>query len=49
MIGWIKDVTGSFAGGLYFVAALLVLSALITLLLARSAARQSGQATSVQH
>ncbi|MBB3399539.1 MULTISPECIES: MFS transporter [unclassified Rhizobium] len=49
MIGWIKDVTGSFAGGLYFVAALLVVSALTTLLLARSAARQPGQATSVQH
>jgi len=49
MIGWIKDLTGSFAGGLYFVAALLVVSALTTLLLARSAARQPGQATSVQH
>lgn len=36
MIGWIKDVTGSFQGGLYFVAALLVLSAVLTLVLARS-------------
>jgi ACS family tartrate transporter-like MFS transporter len=36
MIGWIKDQTGSFAGGLYFVAALLVLSAVLTLLLSRS-------------
>jgi ACS family tartrate transporter-like MFS transporter len=36
MIGWIKDQTGSFAGGLYFVAGLLVLSGLLTLLLARS-------------
>jgi ACS family tartrate transporter-like MFS transporter len=36
MIGWIKDSTGSFAGGLYFVASLLVLSAVLTLLLARS-------------
>jgi len=36
MIGWIKDSTGSFAGGLYFVAGLLVLSAVLTLLLARS-------------
>ena len=39
MIGWIKDQTGSFAGGLWFVAALLVLSAALTLVLARSAAR----------
>jgi ACS family tartrate transporter-like MFS transporter len=36
MIGWIKDLTGSFKGGLFFVAALLVLSALLTLVLARS-------------
>jgi ACS family tartrate transporter-like MFS transporter len=36
MIGWIKDLTGSFQGGLYFVAALLVLSAILTLVLARS-------------
>ena len=36
VIGWVKDRTGSFAGGLYFVAALLVLSAVLTLLLARS-------------
>jgi ACS family tartrate transporter-like MFS transporter len=36
MIGWIKDLTGSFLGGLYFVAGLLVLSAVLTLLLARS-------------
>jgi ACS family tartrate transporter-like MFS transporter len=36
MIGWIKKTTGSYAGGLYFVAALLVLSAVLTLLLARS-------------
>lgn len=36
MIGWVKDQTGSFAGGLYFVAGLLVVSALLTLLLARS-------------
>jgi len=36
MIGWIKEQTGSFAGGLYFVAALLVLSAVLTLLLSRS-------------
>lgn len=36
MIGWIKDLTGSFMGGLYFVAALLMISAVVTLLLARS-------------
>ncbi|SAK61176.1 major facilitator transporter [Caballeronia fortuita] len=36
MIGWMKDRTGSFSGGLYFVAALLVLSAVLTLLLART-------------
>jgi MFS transporter, ACS family, tartrate transporter len=39
VIGWIKDRTGSFAGGLYFVAALLVLSAVLTLLLSRSQAK----------
>ncbi|VVE17032.1 Putative tartrate transporter [Pandoraea eparura] len=36
MIGWIKDKTGSFEGGLYFVAGLLVLSATLTLVLART-------------
>ncbi|BBQ00362.1 MFS transporter [Burkholderia sp. SFA1] len=36
MIGWVKDQTGSYAGGLYFVAGLLVLSAVLTLLLART-------------
>jgi ACS family tartrate transporter-like MFS transporter len=41
MIGWIKDRTGSFAGGLYFVAALLVLSAAVTLMLARRARRSN--------
>jgi ACS family tartrate transporter-like MFS transporter len=40
MIGWIKDKTGSFEGGLYFVGALLLLSAVLTLLLARSVNRQ---------
>ncbi|WP_111892455.1 MFS transporter [Acinetobacter sp. MB5] len=33
MIGWIKDQTGSFNGGLYFVAGLLVLSTVLTLIL----------------
>jgi ACS family tartrate transporter-like MFS transporter len=36
MIGFLKSWTGSFLGGLYFVAGLLLLSALLTLLLARS-------------
>ncbi len=36
MIGWIKEQTGSFVGGLYFVAGLLVLSAVLTLLLSRA-------------
>ena len=44
MIGWIKDQTGSFEGGLYFVAALLLLSATLTLLLARSTRRQPAAA-----
>lgn len=38
MLGLLKGWTGSFLGGLYFTAALLLLSALLTLLLARSAA-----------
>lgn len=42
VIGWIKDATGSFVGGLYFVGGLLALSAILTLLLARS---QSAPAT----
>lgn len=33
MIGWVKDQTGSFAGGLYFVAGLLILSTVLTLIL----------------
>ena len=36
IIGWIKDMTGSFLGGLYFVSGLLVLSAVLTLVLAGS-------------
>jgi ACS family tartrate transporter-like MFS transporter len=41
MIGFIKGRTGSFLGGLYFVAALMLLSALLTLLLARTEARKA--------
>ena len=36
VIGWIKETTGSFTGGLYVVAGFLCLSALVTLVLARS-------------
>jgi MFS transporter, ACS family, tartrate transporter len=36
MIGWIRDLTGSFLGGLYFVAGLLLVSAVLTLVVARS-------------
>jgi ACS family tartrate transporter-like MFS transporter len=42
MIGWIKQQTGSFAGGLYFVAGLLVVSAVVTLFLARRASGANG-------
>lgn len=33
MIGWIKDQTGNYTGGLYFVAGLLLLSTVLTLIL----------------
>jgi ACS family tartrate transporter-like MFS transporter len=36
MIGWIKELTGSFTGGLLFVAGLLILSAVLTVFLAFS-------------
>jgi MFS transporter, ACS family, tartrate transporter len=39
MIGWIKDLTGSFLGGLYFVSGLLLLSAALTVTVARSLQR----------
>lgn len=41
MIGWIKEQTGSFAGGLSFVGALLLGSALLTLVLSHSIVRPS--------
>jgi ACS family tartrate transporter-like MFS transporter len=46
MIGWIKGQTGSFVGGLYFVGGLLLLSALLTLIIARSVNRQPAVARS---
>jgi ACS family tartrate transporter-like MFS transporter len=49
MIGWIKDLTGSFLGGLYFVGALLVLSAVLTLILARSQRNSARAAAGIQH
>ncbi|MDY0884732.1 MFS transporter [Dongia soli] len=48
MIGWIKQVTGSFLGGLYFVAGLLILSAALTLILAK-AGRKNGTARTAMH
>jgi ACS family tartrate transporter-like MFS transporter len=48
VIGWIKTETGSFEGGLYFVGGLLVLSAVVTLLLARSGRKQAAAVTSTQ-
>jgi ACS family tartrate transporter-like MFS transporter len=41
MIGLLKSWTGSFLGGLYFVAGLMLLSALLTLLLAHTEARKT--------
>ena len=45
MIGWIKDKTGSFEGGLYFVAGLLAVSAVLTLALSRSLQRSAPVST----
>ncbi|MBI2748260.1 MAG: MFS transporter [Burkholderiales bacterium] len=49
MIGWIKDQTGSFAGGLYFVAGLLVVSAITTLLLSRTQSPTGATASAAAH
>ncbi|MDE2362920.1 MAG: MFS transporter [Hyphomicrobiales bacterium] len=47
MIGWIKEQTGSFAGGLYFVAGMLVVSAALTLALSRSVGRAVATADAI--
>jgi ACS family tartrate transporter-like MFS transporter len=39
MIGWIKDWTASYEGGLFFVGGLLLFSAILTLVLSRSLER----------
>jgi ACS family tartrate transporter-like MFS transporter len=49
MIGWLKDKTGSFSGGLYFVASLLILSAVLTLVLSRFRAPGAVPAKAVAH
>lgn len=49
MIAWIKDKTGSFGGGLYFVAGLLVLSAVLTLVLSRFRAPEVMPTKAVVH
>ena len=49
VIGWIKDQTGSFAGGLVFVALLLVLSAILTVVVARSGRRAEATAGATAH
>lgn len=46
VIGWIKQETGSYAGGLYFVGGLLLLSAILTLVLARLGRKTAAVATS---
>ncbi|KVK80886.1 MFS transporter [Burkholderia sp. MSMB1498] len=40
-IGWLKNLTGGYAAGLYVVAATLALSAIVTLLLSRKAPQQA--------
>lgn len=46
VIGWVRETTGSFAGGLYVVAGLLILSAVLTLILAGSQRAASNAARS---
>ncbi|MDE1149855.1 MAG: MFS transporter [Azospirillaceae bacterium] len=49
LIGWIKDTTGSFEGGLYLVAGLLVMSAALTLVLSRTSRKPPLAAPVTQH
>jgi MFS transporter, ACS family, tartrate transporter len=49
VIGWLKESTGSYSGGLYFVAGLLVMSAVLTLLLARSQRRPISTTNATAH
>jgi MFS transporter, ACS family, tartrate transporter len=49
MIGWIKGQTGSFEGGLYFVAGLMALSAILTLVLSRSVERTATVRSTLSH
>ena len=49
VIGWIKGQTGSFTGGLYFVAGLLVVSAGLTLLIGRMQTRPVAATTATAH
>jgi ACS family tartrate transporter-like MFS transporter len=46
-IGWIKDKTGSYAGGLYVVGATLAISAVLTVMLSRQKARQNTEQSAV--
>ncbi len=48
IIGWVKNTTGSFAGGLYFVAGALVFSACLTLVLAGAQRRSASQPIKLQ-
>lgn len=48
-IGWIKEATGSFHGGLYVVAGLLIFSAVLTLVLARSQRAAPGTEQPAEH
>ncbi|KDR86434.1 membrane protein [Agrobacterium sp. TS43] len=41
VIGWVKDQTGGFSGGLYFVAGLLLLSAVLTLILSKTSQKSA--------
>jgi ACS family tartrate transporter-like MFS transporter len=49
VIGWVRGATGSFAGGLYVVAAALVVSAALTLLLSRHRRSEAAPASAASH